>query len=152
MRNTLLIALALVASAGCEQLKTDQRTTDHQDRAVNLELQAKCAKDAKAWFESTWPERLEPNSISAEYTNHYSMAKNKCFITVEYKYFFPTFGSETWVDDLTTHDVYENREVASVSEEHGPMMKVTVTDCQVFGTKCSTMQEYRALSKPLLID
>jgi hypothetical protein len=85
-----------------EELKAEIKKNQ---AAADFDLQAKCAKDARAWFNETWSR--DKNTILLDYTNHYHRASNKCYILVEYHY---SWGdkSGSWVNDMILYDVYEN--------------------------------------------
>src|SRR5229473_7196388 len=64
-----------------------------KDRAAaEYDMQAKCAKDSKLWFNENW--QGDKTTLLLSYTNHYNRSLNKCFIEVEYHY--KLFG-ESWV-------------------------------------------------------
>src|SRR5947207_14641231 len=115
-KYALMIALGVVLSValGCDTERISRLEKQNEElkaeikksqAAADFDLQAKCAKDARAWFNETWSR--DKNTILLDYTNHYHKAANKCYILVEYHY---SWGdkSGSWVNDIMLYDVYEN--------------------------------------------
>jgi hypothetical protein len=89
------------------QLKVQQATAD-------LELQAKCGKDARAWFNLNW--QRDKDTLLLDYSNHYNKSVNKCFILVQYNH---SMGAGNYVGKtITLHDVYDNVERATAHLVH----------------------------------
>jgi hypothetical protein len=53
-------------------------------KSADFDLQSKCARDARTWFNDTWSRGKD--TILLDYTNHYNKKSNQCFILVEYHY------------------------------------------------------------------
>lgn len=154
MRKSCL-ALFVLFLTGCnsDRMAVIEKKTAELERQVaqlhqsaQLDLQAKCAKDAKAWFDVRW--QSDKDTILLDYVNHYSTTKNKCFINVEFHY--KGVGPEfSWFNHISLHDVYENQKYGQISERH-QINEDKVTDCEVYGKKCTTMQEYQSLIDPFM--
>src|ERR1035437_4437321 len=115
-RFCLIIALALLAT-GCDmpdrisklekqnqelqaQLKSRQK-----QQSVNLESQAKCAKDARDYFHINWETR-DPATKQQGYTNHYNKSSNKCFILIHYSD-WTNKALQDYDENYILEDVYE---------------------------------------------
>ena len=149
------IALCLVL-AGCnyddrlsklEKQNQDLQAEIKKDRAAaEYDMQAKCAKDSRIWFNTNW--QSDKTTILLTYTNHYNRSLNKCFITVEYHY--KTVG-QSWVNDMMVWDIYENEKYGNVSVYHMIDLKPefhaseTVSGCEVYGKTCKTVDEFNSL-------
>jgi hypothetical protein len=81
----LVMTLACVVFCGCDTARVDRlekenaalkAKVDKADVALNLDLQAKCSKDARTWFNQNWPR--DKNTIMLDFTNHYNAKFNKC--------------------------------------------------------------------------
>src|SRR5436305_14172183 len=120
-------AVLLLLFAGCDndrfaRLEKQNADLERQigtlQKSTQLELQAKCAKDAKGWFNENWAHGADRGTILLTYTNHYSVAKNKCFITVEYHFNSIGGGGFRWVNSVSVYDVYENQKYGEINEKH----------------------------------
>ena len=60
----------------------------------------------------------EKETILLDFTNHYNVKQNKCLILVEYHYKsqFTGPGGESWTNDTSLFDVYENAKYAYFAE------------------------------------
>jgi hypothetical protein len=127
------------------EVKKDHATADY-------ELQAKCSRDSRVWFKENWS--ADKNTILLDYTNHYNKAQNKCFILVERHYSWDK--SDTWTNDMTLWDVYENSKYGSFDENTMSYFKPayhsesSVITCELLGTKCKTVEEFNNLVRPYL--
>ena len=154
--NKLAGLVVLITFAGCDSdrvAKLEKQTADLERQVTQLhqsgqlELQAKCAKDAKAWFNENWNSR-DPSTLLLNYTNHYNASKNKCFISIEY-HFSGVTSDRAWYNSVSLHDVYENSKYGEINERH-TLDDIKVSDCQVYSKKCSSMQEYQSLTAQFL--
>jgi hypothetical protein len=169
MRTVLLISavgLVLLMSVGCDvpdrvtrleketqELKAEV-AKDHAatSATADYDLQAKCSRDAKAFFNEGW--RQDKNTVLLDYSNHYNKAMNKCFIFVENHYNLGINGS--WVNDMQLWNVYENVKYGTFFEHHTnillPEFKTIdeVTVCEVLEKKCKTIDEFNGLVWPYL--
>jgi hypothetical protein len=156
MQKVLVISLS-VALLGCdhedritrleketkqlsENIRKEQATTDY-------DLQAKCAKDSKTWFNDNW--RADKDTLLLTYTNHYNKSQNKCFIFVEYHY---TLFSGTWINDMTLWDIYENEKYGDFSLTTTNTFKTEerVSSCEVYGKRCTSADSFNTLVHPFL--
>jgi len=117
----------------------------------DYDLQAKCAKDARAWFEESW--QRDSGTILLDYTNHYNKAMNKCFILVEFH--FNTAPSGSWTNSMTISDVYENLKYGTYMETHRIRLKDGETSdqlhlCKVMDKECKSIQEFNTLVGPYM--
>lgn len=129
-----------------EELKAE---AEKSHTTADYDLQAKCSKDAKTWFNENWSRDKDTELL--DFTNHYNKSMNKCFILVEYNYTLGD-GSARWVNDMTLWDVYENAKYASFDETH--MMTARTDDrvitCELSDKKCKTGEEFNDLVRPYL--
>ena len=72
-----------------------------KDRMTDYDLQAKCSKDARAWFNENWSR--DKDTMLLDFTNHYNKKGNKCFIFIEYHYnsHFGAPGGNAWTNHMT---------------------------------------------------
>jgi alpha-mannosidase len=117
-----------------------------RDRVADYDLQEKCAKDGRAWFNENWSR--DKSTLLLDYHNHYSKRLNKCFIEVEYHY---GSGGSDWTSNITIYDIYENGEYAQFSQNHFYLGSDTkdrgaVMHCEVSGKTCTTLDQFNSLS------
>jgi hypothetical protein len=118
------------------------------DTVRDFDLQAKCSRDAKTWFNENYAgSRNEKDTLLLTYINHYNKAGNQCFIFVEYHFSVGPQGLHSkWINDMTLWDVYENAKDASFAETHGfnykDELEINVDTCDLFDKKCKTADEY----------
>lgn len=166
MKRTVALLFCLFAVIGCdtgerlnrlEKQNADLKAELDQRRAVqDLDLQAKCSKDARTWFNENW--QADKDTITLNFLNHYNVKQNKCFILVEwhYKSHLAAPGGESWTKDIQLNDVYENSKYADFSENHYTYTKPQysnaqeVITCDVNGEQCKTADEFRALVRPFM--
>jgi len=141
----------LVASTGCDndrlaKLEKQNVALSEQlaslQKSNQLELQSKCAKDAKMWFTENW--QSDKDTILLTFENHYSERLNKCIITVFYNY---NIGGRTSSFQKITsiYDIYENARLAEYSELHmliANKSEVQMGTCEVRGVRCATGAEF----------
>lgn len=134
--------------------KENQELRAEVGKNAAYDLQSKCARDAKTWFNDTWSR--DKDTILLDYTNHYSKASNKCFITVEYHYTTDKNGS--WVNDIIVYDVYENAKFGNYTKTTAIFLKPQyqsiekVYTCEVFDKKCTTIEQFNNLIRPYMSD
>jgi hypothetical protein len=126
---------------------------DKSQVGLEYDLQAKCSKDAKTWFNENWSDTArDKNTSLLNYNNHYNKVSNKYFIFVEYHLSQGTGGS--WVNDMNLWDVYENSKYGSFTESHFIGYKGesrdTVMSCEVTGQRCKTLDQFNGLIQPYL--
>jgi hypothetical protein len=127
-----------------------------KDTTRDFDLQAKCSKDARIWFNQNWSR--DKDTILLDFSNHYNAEHNKCFILTEshYNSHFANPGGNSWANDMTLTDVYENAKYAEFVENHVTDVKPTlnvaneVITCDVQGAKCKTGEEFDNLIRPYM--
>jgi hypothetical protein len=141
------------------QLERDVRELKQQSResqaATQLDLQAKCSRDAKIWFGQNWSR--DKRTIVLEFTSHYNRAQGKCFGLVREN---SSIGAgRSWASYSSLFDVYENVKYAEFNQMHmvtvqksGPETSESVATCEVLNKKCSTPDEFTALVQPYMGD
>lgn len=161
VRLHLVFAAVLLILAGCDQDAQNQRMAnleksnqelkaevDKSHAVEEYDLQAKCAKDSKAWFNDNW--QSDKDTLLLNFTDHYNKSMNKCFIEVEYHYNSGADGS--WSNLITLWDVYENVKYGNFSLNtyirYKPKFESSeeVITCEVNGQKCKTIQEFGNLA------
>jgi len=119
---------------------------------ADYDLQAKCSKDARTWFNETWSGTK--GAIFLDFTNHYNKSMNKCFILTEYH--FSAGEAPSWANSMALWDVYENAKYADFLENHLTYFKPTVRTeenvitCELGDSKCKSIGEFSDLTKPYL--
>ncbi len=165
MRKLAFLGMLLVIAAGCDTERVSKLEKENQELKADLlkkrsaesatadyDLQAKCSRDAKGWFNENWPR--DKDTILLDFTNHYNKSMNKCFISVEYHYHTDKNGS--WTNDITLWDVYENAQYGTLVEAHEeefkPEFKITeqVITCELGQKKCKTVEEFNGLVRPYM--
>src|SRR5579884_1776223 len=110
--------------AGCNNDRLAKLERENSDLRANLEkqnaaaaydLQAKCAKDARIWFNLNWAPR-DKNTIYLDYTNHYNRKLNGCFIVVEHHFNLPQ--TSNWHNAMSLWNVHENEQYGTFDEGH----------------------------------
>jgi hypothetical protein len=132
MRPVLFAVACLLM--GCNtnkvaQLERENSALKAQLAAANLDLQAKCAKDAKTYFRENWSE--DANTRLLTFSNHYSQHLNSCFITVQYNYDNSTGGART----VSVSNVYEGFNILATFEEY-PNHKATPDSSATYSIVC----------------
>jgi len=130
-------------------LKAKVEKVEKQQAASDYDLQAKCARDARTWFNQSWSH--DKTTLLLDFSNHYSAAHNKCFIVVEWHYSSGLAGrvSDTsWTNDTSLWNVYENTKDAEFVENHYIDLKTNISPrddvitCQVTGDNCKTYADF----------
>ena len=156
----ILLCGCLIAS-GCDTERLNKLEKENanlkakleqQSAAMEYDLQAKCSKDARVWFNATWLRDKDTQLL--DFTNHYNKSSNRCFVLVEYH--FKENPGWSWVNDMTLTDVYENSKYGHFAEEHTIDLKSGkeptdhVIDCEVYGSKCTTIDQFNSLTNPYM--
>jgi len=120
-----------------------------QQAVTDYDLQAKCSRDARAWFNENWS--ADKNTLMLDFTNHFNKHLNRCFVLVEHhrKNLYLPDGS--WVNDMALIDVQENSRYGSFRGDHEVKPKPeyhiedSVNDCSVAAKQCTTLDEFNSL-------
>jgi hypothetical protein len=160
----IILCAVLVPVMGCDIDKMNRLEKQNEelkaeikkkDTMTDYDLQAKCSRDAKSWFNENWASsRNEKQTILLDFTNHYNKASNKCFILVEYHYSMDKNGS--WTNDMTLWDVYENSKYANFGKNTMIYFKPqyhseeSVFMCDVLDAKCKTIDQFNDLVRPYM--
>ena len=159
-----LVLACCILIAGCDNdriAKLEKGNADlkakveRQSAAVEYDLQARCAKDARAWFNLNWTPR-DKNTTYLDYTNHYNSKLNACFIMIGYNFELPQ--SSNWHNTSSLWNVYENEKYGEFGEGHyydylkPGEERSRIVDCTVTGTKCNSQQEFNNLVRQYMND
>jgi hypothetical protein len=151
------IVFALVTT-GCDvpdrvsnvekQVKELQTSAEKNEAVQDYDLQAKCAKDARQWFDQNWSR--DKDTLFLDFTNHYNKRMNKCFIDVEYHFSGTAFA---WTNEIMIYDIYENTQYGKLSQGHvtmkikgEPQEVERISTCEVKGKKCTSLDEFNNLA------
>jgi hypothetical protein len=161
--HAIALAGLLLITSGCghderigrleKQVGELQGEVKKNQAVVDYDLQAKCSKDARTWFNENW---AGTKAMLLDFSNHYDKALNKCFIFVEFHYEVGVGG--TWVNDMTLWDVYENTKYGTFSQTTYSSLKgefqmsPRVGTCELLVKKCTTVDEFYKLVNPYLND
>jgi hypothetical protein len=166
-RIALILCLALTGLAGCDTERLNKlekenaelkAKADKADVVRDFDLQAKCAKDARTWFNENWAR--DKDTMLLDFSNHYNAKFNKCIILVEYHYNSRLAGQfgDSWTNDMNLFDIYENVKYATFMENHYTYYKPDihtaeqVIACDVEGNKCKTGAEFNNLIRKYMND
>lgn len=118
---------------------------------IDYNLQEKCSKDAKNWFNENW--QADKNTKLLQFTNHYNKTLNECLILVERHY---SVDKNAWTNDTTLWNVYENDKYGSFAANTTTYFKpefhteTEVITCELSDNKCKNIEEFSALVHPYL--
>jgi outer membrane murein-binding lipoprotein Lpp len=158
----VFMMLAIVALSGCEdsqrlaRLEKENQTPKAQLNQLNeknvtrnYDLEARCSKDAKAWFHENYPR--DKDTALLDFTNHYHLATNQCFVLVEL-HLGAGAGRPFWVNDMSLWNVYENSQYGHFMENHNFDKDSTneVIACEMTNAKCTTIDQFNALVQPYM--
>ena len=161
----LMLSCAIIAGCDADRIaKLEKENADlktkveKQNAATTYDLQAKCSKDSRIWFNVNWSR--DKTTVLLDFTNHYSAKLNKCFILVEYHYNsgLTNYGGYSWTNNMSLWDVYENTKYADFTENHyiyskpKPSTGDEVITCEVAQQKCKMLDEFRNLSSQYMSD
>jgi len=166
-RISLVLCLAVAGLSGCDTARVDRlekenaalkAKVDKADVARDFDLRAKCSKDARAWFNGNWSR--DKDTVLLDFSNHYNAKQNKCFILVEFHYtsHFSRPGGNSWTNDMTLTDVYENVKYCNFTENNitnfEPKIEThtEVITCEVNGANCKTGEDFNNLIRPYMND
>jgi hypothetical protein len=161
-----MVSFLLVAPIGCDtperisrlekQNQELQAELKKQEVSSDYDLQAKCGKDARAWFNANWSR--DKDTALLDFTNHYNKADNKCYILVDYHYNsnLAGAGGSSWTNDVELSDIYENVKHGSLGENHYTYFKPSLSAsnevivCEMRGKKCKTVEEFDNFIRPYM--
>jgi hypothetical protein len=121
--------------------------------APSPELQEKCDRDAREWYEHQRDWEDSPNStgvrITSTYANHYSAKFNRCYAVVDRSTSSTELksGEVTRLRTSTLADVAANRDIGAANWSAA---NDAFNQCQVNGTACLSKEEWLALLRPYL--
>lgn len=148
------------AWTGCDTARIDRlekenaelkAKADQADVAREFDLQAKCAKDARAWFNESYARDKDTQLL--DFTNHYNKKENACFVFVEWH--FSQGESLSWVNLMSLWNVYENSKYGNFGENHyvdlkHPPTRDEMITCEVMDKKCKSAGEFIEFIGPYL--
>jgi hypothetical protein len=162
MLRSAVIWVCAVFTVSCESSRIDKLERQnqeilsqlHRQEAVqDLDLQAKCAQSARAYFAETRDEYRTSAFVDKElradilstlnYTDHYSKSLNRCLIHISYQEAVTGKGMVFAVD---VYDVYE-REVFATYFGLQDSQKGPPTVCSVNGTSCNSRDDFETKLK-----
>jgi hypothetical protein len=129
-----------------------QTKVSRQDAAIDYDLQAKCSKDARAFFNTTF--RSDRGTMLLDYWSHYNKRLNKCFIQSEHHY---EFGKPSWINSVMLYDVYENSSYGAAGVFHHIDPKTfsdsaSTSNCELLGKSCASLEEFVSLTRTYMYD
>jgi hypothetical protein len=166
MKYLIALVTALLALTACsDKERLDKLEKQNQELQAQIlkarssvadyDLQAKCSKDARAWFQSNWAFGGDKDTIILDHTNHYNRAQNKCFAIVEYH--FNTGVRASWANYMGLWDIYENSKYGEFREAHNNTMvdgkfqaQDRVDECYVAGQTCKSVNEFNNLTRSFM--
>jgi hypothetical protein len=157
--------MMLLLICGCDTERLNQLEKQNQEMkaeidkrnvAQDYDLQSKCSKDARAFFNAN--SERDKDTILLDFSNHYNKKLNKCFILGEnhFNSHLADAGGTSWTNSMIMFDVYENSKYAEFIENHSTYLKPTihvgqeVISCNVAGAKCKTQDEFNNLVQPYM--
>jgi hypothetical protein len=153
IRLPIPLIVVLVVVSGCDPQRAARLEKANADLTAqlkekdverNYELEARCSKDARVWFNQSFSR--DKDTLLLDFHNHYRAASNQCFALVEYHW--RTGVEDTWVNDLSLWNVYENVQIGTYTEEHVMEYKQNffnnwVITCEVYGSKCTSIRWFQ---------
>jgi hypothetical protein len=140
---------ALVLAAACDKVSAQAAVPSPvpDARGASYELQEKCARDAREWYNRWRQEMSELFSAGLmDYTNHYSVRLGRCFILTQIDGYTGKQRDSTLLHTEALVDVLENRRVGSYGTSSGYAI------CEVNQTQCTSRKEWASLVKPYMQD
>jgi hypothetical protein len=169
MRRRVTIALCFIVlfTTACDDhQRIDRLEKENQElkakidkgsTSVDYDLQAKCSRDAKVWFNQNW--ERDKDTVLLDYTNHYNKSTNSCFISIEYHYNAnPVVKTQSeWVNNISLWNVYENDKIGEFTQDHVLDFSLSpdkstndILTCWVDANKCSSLNQYEANIRPYM--
>jgi hypothetical protein len=123
-----------------------QNIYSSSSKKEDYELQEKCGKQSKEYFEKEYGQGIRVydggQSETITFQNHYNEKLNKCFIILTTKGFIKNEVKSYYKKSL--FDINENNEYGFF------YMTTTSFICNLFGKKCNSEQEWDSLVKPYM--
>jgi uncharacterized lipoprotein YehR (DUF1307 family) len=135
------------SKSGVWEPKLDQNKLDGYS---SQDPRAKCADDARTWFNDYQPH--EKNIELLKYIYHYK--ENKCFEMVFCNY--KIGAGPAWIEDTSLWEVHENKQYGGLSERRviepndDEPIKSRTEHCWVLDKSCTTQHEFFHLISPYL--
>jgi hypothetical protein len=157
-----VLCLVLIWSCGCDN--GNAARLEQQKAAADLELQAKCSKASKQWFDENAAGLGNDRNQTIDFSNHYNKNLNKCFVLLEYRLNMETHrdgaGLKSEQIQRRLFDVYENNQIGELSKMHaegeGKLQSTPPTDtvgsCSVRDAKCASEADFEKSIKPYMND
>lgn len=155
MKISFCAACLVTIVAGCSGGQTIKELRYQNDEfkayvawstsAIKFDLQARCASEAKDWFEDDFSS--DEDTMVLNFANHYNKEQNKCFVVVELHEANSVLQPGAWTNDRMLWDIYENAQLGEVVESNVSSLKPgsfrsEVTTCYVLDKKCTTVNEF----------
>jgi hypothetical protein len=128
-----------------------QAQVKDKDVTRNYDLQARCSKDSKVFFNQNYSR--DKDTMMLDFSNHYNVASNQCLILVEYH--FSNRSGKSWLNNMSLYNVYENAKYGDYLEEHvigfdhdDPIDKVIT--CEMFNEKCTSLDQFNKFVQPYM--
>ncbi|HKW02284.1 MAG TPA: hypothetical protein VJN96_20850 [Vicinamibacterales bacterium] len=153
-----MFALALL-SVSCDSQRLAKLEAENKDlrqqidglkRTNNLDVQAKCAKDAREFFNKDWATGRDDKTQLLDFSNHYNESMNRCFILINYNFLM---GSSGWSQTASLYDVYDHLQVgdfAALNIYRNGADQTTVNRCSVAGIQCTSGAEFNERIRPFM--
>jgi hypothetical protein len=160
LRVAVILGLTVLALTGCDTERLNKLEKENAelkakvekfDSARDFDLQAKCSKDSRAWFNENYGR--DKTTTLLDFSNHYNKSSNTCMISIEWHY---TQGpSISWVNLRSLWNVYENAKYGDFSEHHyvdlkNPPSRDEVITCRVTDKQCKSVDEFNDLVQPYM--
>jgi hypothetical protein len=158
--NCCAVILLFIAPVGCQDERINQLEKQNADLkaqmekshvALDYDLQVKCSKDARTWFNENW--RSDKDTLLLDFSNRYDKATNQCFILVEH-HFRSSDRDSSWTNNMSLWNVYENsqygdfREAYIIDFKNPP--KNELFTCTMLDTKCTSLDQFNSLVQPYM--
>jgi hypothetical protein len=151
MRIRRIVLLGVVVFfVGCDlpdRVSKLETEASRRDAAIEYDLQAKCSKEARVWVNENW--KVDTNTMTVNFSNHYNKSLNKCFIGVESH---SKTSKLTWVLKMEIWEVQDNVQYGEYGESGEDKNTASVFTCEVENQKCNSFTEFDALGKKYLVN
>jgi hypothetical protein len=151
----LFLFLMVMVVSGCKddqqlaRLEKENQELKAKVQGHEYDLAARCSKDARAWFDLTYPPDPNYKGWQMEFTNHHRAQSSQCFASVN---LFPPGGVQKGEKGEQLWDVHENRLVANILFEQRPGGETTVIACKLNETKCTSEDQFDAFVKQYMVN